>query len=649
MSTPTYRADIEGLRALAVVLVILYHFDIPFVSGGFVGVDVFFVISGFVITQLLQRAFEKGGFTFRDFYARRIRRLVPLFLLVSSVTFVAISPYYIGDAYYIFAKSWIASLLGLSNIYYFQELSQYFAPEAQSLSLLHTWSLAVEEQFYFIWPLALFLTYRFAPQAFLGRTRSAHWPFKLTLIATFGLSVYMASQYPAAAYYLLPARLYEFMLGTGVALFSQQLPALRRSSAEIISALGLILIVATALLLTRHHVFPGYNALWPTLGTAMVIYAGLHHPRTLIGRLLSLRPMVFLGGISYSLYLWHWPPVALLNHQLIELTWPIQAGLFVAVIVVSWLSFRWVENRYRHRPWSFKKSFLIFIFLPLLVIWAIQSTIRLADDLSFRIPEERRELYKIIANNNPADIYKRCFKGDPENFNQGPACLFGNSTGDTPPNSMLIGDSHAIAQIGFIERLLKDSNYSTLMVTRASTPFLPTPIAQDALASDPTKVARNRALTEYLSQRPMTIFLGAWWNAYLNNETYQQHFFDTVSWLVAQGHTVIVMEDVPTLPSASYAECLLKNMTDCSIDAASAMQQFENFDRFKRNVQTHYPQVHWLNPKQVLCNDMRCQTVLNGIPLYRDESHLNHVGAQEIGKMYLNQFGNPLTDLSAKP
>ncbi|WP_372633872.1 acyltransferase family protein [Alcanivorax jadensis] len=273
-TTPSYRADIEGLRALAVVLVILYHYDVPGITGGFIGVDVFFVISGFVITQLLQRAFEKGTFQFRDFYARRIRRLVPLFLLVSTVTFLMISPFYIGDAYYIFAKSWLSSLVGLSNIYYFQELSQYFAPETRSLSLLHTWSLAVEEQFYLIWPLALYLAYRF------GKGRDGHWPFRITLVGTFALSVYLASAHPAAAYYLLPARLFEFMLGTGVALFSRQLPALGRGSAELLAALGVAMICATAVLLTKHHHFPGYNALWPTLGTALVIYAGLHQTGT---------------------------------------------------------------------------------------------------------------------------------------------------------------------------------------------------------------------------------------------------------------------------------------------------------------------------------------------------------------------------------
>ena len=507
-----------------------------------------------------------------------------------------------------------------------------------SLSLLHTWSLAVEEQFYLLWPASLYLAYRF------GKGRNAHWPFRITLVATFALSVYMASAHPAAAYYLLPARLFEFMLGTGVALFSQQLPRLNRGSAETLALIGLTLIVATALLITKHDHFPGYNALWPTLGTAMVIYAGLHQPGTFTARLLSLPVMVFLGGISYSLYLWHWPPVALMHYQLIELTWLNRLLLIAGVVVLSWLSFRFVENRYRHREWSFKKSFLIFILAPLIGIWAIQSTIRIADDISFRIPEERRELYKIIANNNPADLYKRCFKGDPVDFNKSDACLFGAEPKNGQPNSMLIGDSHAIAQIGFLEQLLKGTDYSVLMVTRASTPFLPPAIAEKAQAADPTKVARNRAISDTLSQRPMTVFIGAWWSAYLKHDAYQAYFVETIGWLKDQGHTVIVLEDVPELPSSSYAECLLKNMEDCSISAADVEESLSNFYQYKQAAQQRYPDVQWINPRKVLCDDERCQTVLNGIPLYRDESHLNNVGGIEIGKEYLKRFGNPLPD-----
>ena len=634
-----FRADVEGLRALAVLLVIFYHLQVPGVRGGFVGVDVFFVISGFVITQLLERNFAKGSFRFRDFYARRIRRLVPIFLLVSTVTFLAISPYYIGDAYYIFAKSWIASLTGISNLYYFQELSQYFAPAAQSLSLLHTWSLAVEEQFYLIWPLALLLAFR------IGKGRSHHWPYVGILLVTFAVSVVMALQWPTAAYYLLPARLFEFLLGTGVALYGRQLPTLGRAQAEAIAWSGLALIIGTGLLLTKHDPFPGYNALWPTLGTALVIYAGLSQPGTSAARLLGLPVMVFLGGLSYSLYLWHWPPIAFMHYQLIELTWANRLGVMAGALLLSWLGFHLVENRFRHRPWGFKRSFLTFVFVPLLFIWAIQSTIRLADDLSFRIPERHRALYKIIVNNDSAHLYKRCFKGDPVDFNQSSACLFGKPSADGKPNAVLIGDSHAIASLGLVQQLIQGSDYYLLLVTQASTAFLPTELAEKFMAGAPDKINRNKALSAYLSQRPMTVFLGAWWRTYLGNPAYQQRFLDTITWLEARGHKVVLIGDVPELPSSDFSGCAMKDRPDCSISATNSTLNRQEFVRFKQAVKQRFPDVRWIEPYKLLCNADRCQTVLNGIPLYRDESHLNYIGSSEIGREYRARFGNPLAGL----
>ncbi|HEX5678309.1 MAG TPA: acyltransferase family protein [Alcanivorax sp.] len=641
MTTLRYRPDIEGLRALAVLLVIVYHFEFPGISGGFIGVDVFFVISGFVITGLLTRKIERGEFRFGDFYARRIRRLVPAFLLVSTVTFLVISPFYIGDDYYIFAKSWLASLIGLSNLYYFTELSQYFAPETRSLSLLHTWSLAVEEQFYLLWPAAALWAWR------SGRLTRSPGVFLVLLVAALLLSVYLAHVHPKAAFYLPPARLFEFMLGAGVALYGRRLPALGPRSAELLALVGLAMILATAALLTSRDPFPGLNALWPTLGTAMVIQAGVMQPNTFTARLLALRGMVFLGGLSYSLYLWHWPPVALLHYQLIELTWPIRLGLLAAVLLVSWLGYVLVENRLRHRPWSFKRSFTILVFIPLLMIWAIQSTIRIADDLSFRIPEERRDLYRIIVQNDSADVHEPCFKGPPREFVRGPACLFGAPVTGERPDSVLIGDSHAIALIGFMEELLKGTDLSLLLVTQASTPFLPGKLASQVFPEDGEKAVRNRALTDYLSQEPMTVFISAWWSAYLRDPAFQGHFKDTIKWLIDQGHQVVVLEGIPGLPSAAHAQCLLKGLKDCSIDARDAAKERRNFERFQRAVEQRYPSVKWIDPSRVLCDQRRCRTVLNGIPLYRDESHLNYIGAQEIGQAYRARFGNPLSPITA--
>lgn len=636
-----FRTDIEGLRAVAVLLVMLYHFGVPGIPGGFVGVDVFFVISGFVITQLLQRAFASGSFRFRDFYARRIRRLVPVFLLVSTVSFLLISPFYLDEDYYVFAKSWLASLIGFSNFYYYAELSQYFAPEAKSLTLLHTWSLAVEEQFYLLWPLTLFAAYKFFP----GKRG---WPvFLLLWCAAFALSVYMAEHAAKAAYYLLPARAYELMLGAGIALYARELPRLSLPVAQMLAAVGLTLVVATALLLPNSAHFPGYNALWPTLGTALMLYAGQQHTNTLVARTLSVPVMVWIGGLSYSMYLWHWPPVALLHYQLVELDAYWRIGLFAAVIALSWFSHRFVENRFRYLPWGFKKSFLVFVLVPMIAIWLVQSTIRIADDLSFRIPADKREIYKTIALNNSADLYKPCFKGDPAAFDQSARCILGVKDGR--PNAVFIGDSHATAMTGFLEQFLQDTELSVLLINRASTPFVAPERAKSLFADDPTKIARTEAIAAYLSAEPMTVFVGAWWTSYLANPAYEQHFLEALDWLLQRGHQVIVVEDAPMLPSASYAYCQLKNKPDCSLPWPAVAQAQQPFIVFKQKAEQQFPAVQWIDPLPIICDEQRCNTVIDGTPLYRDENHLNYIGSALVGKLYKARFGNPLSLRYGKP
>lgn len=634
-----FRSDVEGLRAVAVLLVMFYHLEIPGISGGFIGVDVFFVLSGFVITRLLMRQFEKGAFQFRDFYARRIRRLVPIFLFVSTLSFIALSPFYIGDAYYIFAKSWLASLIGLSNIYYFQELSQYFSPASQSISLLHTWSLAVEEQFYFIWPFGLYLAWRFA------RGKNLALFFIALFIATLLLSIYMAQRMPTAAFYLLPARLFEFLLGTGVAFYAARLPKVSRYSAEALAWAGFALILAPAFLLNKNSIFPGLNALWPTLGTALIIYAGDQQQSNSLTRLLSLPIMIFIGGLSYSLYLWHWPPIAFMHYQLITITWPLQLLTLAATFVCAWVGYHLVENRFRRLPWSFKRTFLTFIFFPLLIIWAIQSTIRIADDLSFRIPEEKRATYQIIVNNNATNMYKRCFKGPVSQFTTSDACLFGEPTSDNQPNAVLIGDSHAISALGMIETFAEGSETYFLVVTQASTPFFPAEIAEEFFKNSEDKRLRNIALSHYLAKnKGLTVFMGAVWAPHTSNHQGQQRLLDTLTWLKKHNHKIVFIGDVAVLPSSDFAACLLKNIKDCSFPSNNNEKVYQNYLAFKSKASQLHPDIVWLDPYALLCNKTTCQSVLNGIPLYRDESHLNNVGAKEIGKEYIKQFGHPLID-----
>ncbi|MGY0218090.1 acyltransferase family protein [Endozoicomonadaceae bacterium StTr2] len=635
----TYRRDIDGLRAVAVSLVILYHYKFAAFSGGFVGVDVFFVITGFVISGILMRHLAEGRFSFFDFTARRIKRLLPAFLVVSFVSFLLISPFYMDEDYYIFSKSWLFALVGYSNFYFLDEFAKYFSSDAEVLTLLHTWSLGIEMQFYVIWPLLLWGLWRYI------KTQAGISGFIVLLISAFGFSVYQTHTSPNAAYFLLPARLFELLLGAGLAIYGEHLPRLNRTVSEILSSAGLSFIIFSAMVLETGDLFPGYNALLPTLGTVMIIYSGMFDHRGLVSKVLSTRGLVFIGALSYSIYLWHWPPVALMNYQLIELTLFNQILLIGFTLLAAWATYTFVEARLRYRPWGLKASFLNLVLVPALMIWGVQATIRIADDISFRIPEKNRELYRIMNQQNADDIFDACFDGDNIAFDKSEACLTGKKTADGEPTAILVGDSHGTSMVGFLEELSKSTDLYTLIVTKASTPFILGKHTQEALRKD-KKVARNKALQDYLSQgKPKTVFVSAWWHSYLNDERYQLYFMDMLGWLKELGHTVVFLEDVPTLPSTSYAYCALKNRTNCSIPYEDAEKQMENFYRFRANAMKRFPDVIWINPRQAMCNERRCETILEGIPLYRDDNHLNYIGSKVLGKAYLKQYENPLEAL----
>lgn len=632
-----YRKDIEGLRSLAVILVILYHYQFAFFSGGFVGVDVFFVISGFVITELLCRNLESSRFTFSNFYTRRILRLVPAFLVVSVVSFLSISPFYMDSDYYFFSKNWMASLIGLSNIFYFQELSEYFSVDTQIITLLHTWSLAVEEQFYLLWPALLLFLYKLKrPVVRFAAAFVAIWA------GFFLLSIYLAEVNPKAAYYLLPARIFELMLGVGLSLYKDSLPGLKRGSAEVVALVGLALILLSSVLLTKYHHFPGYNALWPTLGAALIIYAGLHSPATLVARLFSFRFFVFLGSLSYSLYLWHWPPIALLNYQLIEPNLLEKLALVLLVFFASWMTHVFVENVFRYKQWSFAKTFWTLIFIPLILIWLVQLVIRTNVDISFRIPQEKRELYNIMQRSTSKDLFKDCFKGPDYQFDQSASCIFGPQQTADSVNSVLIGDSHAMSQIGFVETLIAGTGLNLLLVTRASTPFIVASDAQIIYRNDEGRRLRSEALTQYLAAGPKTVFIGAKWQAYLHFEPFEQYFVNAVSWLIEKQHTVYILEDVPLLPSDSFAFCMIKTGKECTTSRKNFIENSQSFFSLKQKIQALHPQVRWIDPSKVLCDDNLCNTVIDGIPLYRDESHLNYVGAKKTAELFIEQYGNPV-------
>ena len=335
--SPGYRADIDGLRAAAVLAVIGYHFFPQWVPAGFVGVDVFFVISGYLITGIIADAIEAGRFSLADFYARRIRRIFPA-LVVVMLACAAVGwglLYY--EEYYLLGRHLAAGAGFITNIVLWAE-NGYFDPASETKPLLHLWSLGVEEQFYIVWPLVL---------AYLCRTpRARFFAVIAVLAASFIACLETTGPDAVAAFYLPMYRFWELMAGAALALHGQWNARTRRD-ADVRSIAGVALLLACGAVVAPGTPFPGWRALLPVGGTFLLISAG---PRGIVNRtLLSQRGIVGIGLISYPLYLWHWPLLALLrianNHAPVTLA---RGGaLFAVSLALAWLTFRFIERPVR--------------------------------------------------------------------------------------------------------------------------------------------------------------------------------------------------------------------------------------------------------------------------------------------------------------
>lgn len=358
-----YRPEIDGLRTVAVLPVIFFHAGIASFSGGFVGVDVFFVISGFLITSILLSDLDKDRYSLLTFYERRARRILPALLLVILCTIPAAWAILLPSDLLDFGRSIIATMTFSSNILFWRE-SGYFDAGTEFKPLLHTWSLAVEEQFYILFPLLLALLFR--------RSRRLLWPVLILLAAVSLAAAHVGSGVSASAtFYLLPTRGWELLIGVFAALlvWQNRLVAPGPKTAQILSALGLAGIFGSILLLDESLPFPGLYALPATLGTALVLLFA--HPGTLAHRVLSLRPMVMVGLISYSAYLWHQPLIALYHYRFPQA----EEGAIIMGLIslpLAWLSWKYIEAPFRTKSLlAGRKQYLTASMAALLLMCAV--------------------------------------------------------------------------------------------------------------------------------------------------------------------------------------------------------------------------------------------------------------------------------------
>ena len=455
-----YRSDIDGLRAVAVLLVLLFHTEFGF-SGGYIGVDVFFVISGFLITSLIIKNQQKEQFDLAMFWGRRIKRIVPAAFVVVVVTLLAGAWILLPEDYEQLAESTIYQQLMLANNFFYQNLN-YFDGPSETKALLHTWSLAVEEQFYLVFPLLLILLRRYSD-------RMAASILAAFAILSFAYSHWATNNAPSAAFFLLPSRMWELLVGA-LLVYAPQPKSKSQHWQEIASLVGIAGILAAGLLFDAKTPFPGTAALVPCFATALIIYSSAH-TQTKIGKLLSYKGIVFVGLISYSLYLWHWPILALLRYNTDQpLTTTLQCVALGLSFLCGWLSWKYVETPFRQGFQNIKLRRTLTITAACATVLIIVSVwIDHSKGLTWRLPAK---VYRLIQGN---EVPKR-FRSNTEQVKTGDLPLLGSmDTSQQPIDFLVWGDSHALAIGTLMEDLATEHQLHGRIAARSAiTPLVNT-------------------------------------------------------------------------------------------------------------------------------------------------------------------------------
>jgi peptidoglycan/LPS O-acetylase OafA/YrhL len=370
-----YRKEIDGLRALAVVPVILFHAGFEWIGGGYIGVDIFFVISGYLITSILLKEQQHDNFSIVNFYERRARRILPALFVVLLVCLPFAWFWLLPHELKEFGKSIIAVVTFVSNILFWLE-TDYFTADTELIPLLHTWSLAVEEQFYIIFPLFLaFFTYK--------SKRLMITIVAVIALISLGLTEWGWRYFAEGNFYLIPFRAWELMIGALTAFYLFYKPQPQGVICHIGSVIGLVLIFASIFFLDKNIPFPSVYALAPTLGTAFIILFAHHH--TLVNKLLSLKLFVMIGLVSYSAYLWHQPLFVFARAYYMEMpSSSIMAMLSVVSIVLGYISWRYIEAPFRDKQRFSQRQIFVSSFLIGALFVLIGSALVLSDGAMYR-------------------------------------------------------------------------------------------------------------------------------------------------------------------------------------------------------------------------------------------------------------------------
>lgn len=632
-----YRPDIDGLRAIAVLGVLLYHIDHGLLGGGFVGVDVFFVISGFLITSLMIKDLESGKFSIAYFYERRIRRILPAMFCMITACCVAACFILLPDDLESFAQSAKYAAISLPNLYFLREIEDYFGPEISRIPLLHTWSLGVEEQFYIVFPVLLTFLFRL-----VKKPGSRLVTITAVFIASLVAACVMVPLHPQEAFFLLPYRAWELMLGAWLAVAKLSQASTRWNHAA--GVIGLALVLGSMVIYAEETPFPGLAALPPCIGAGLLILSG-SDPRAVMTRMLSWKPLVFIGLISYSVYLWHWPLLVFAEHSGMRHSMP-AALFFFGSLLVGALSWRFIEQPFRKADFGTRRMAFAAWASACVLLIGYGHAARWSDGFSNRFSAE---VLRVLEFKNWATAYRSNMS---KNYSPEKAPVYGAH--GVSPDIAIWGDSHARAFLPVLDVMAKKQGRAIRRYGMNGVP--PVVGATPVNVRDPAKVSAYTARTlEILASDASikTVILAARWsippqsrqgggvdhwlsfhersfgNRHEMESYYASQIKKTVDSLLASGKKVLIIEPVPESPfnvPDEFAKALHQGrhpevsiaITDYADKNHLILDAFDQIGPSNR--------LFRIKPRQKLIADGRLLLWFEGKPLYADKTHLSSAG-----------------------
>ena len=644
-----FRLDIQGLRALAVLFVVLYHARLPMFSGGYVGVDVFFVISGYLISGLLIREVERTGrVDFAAFYARRMRRLLPAAAIVFVATAVAARLWLSPLEQVELAPSLFFSALYASNIWFATQATDYLGGDVHSELLLHTWSLSVEEQFYLLWPLLIFLGARYLAA---GRVRRAIlWTMSGVFVASLAASLWLTWVAQPWAFFSSPTRAWEFAAGGLAFMVTRRIARWPERVKDLMMLVGFAGMVGAVVFFDDRTRFPGVAAMLPVAGTVLMITAGTG--RGWMTRALGTPVMQLMGNVSYSWYLWHWP--VLVFPFAGPATLPERMAGVVISFLLAWGTYVVVENRARFSPLLTASPIRSIAFGLCLTLVATGTgvALRTMGKQSLALPEQ-------VKYNVRSDLPRVYRDGCHQPFRKddSPECVYGDKNGTK--TVLLFGDSHAAQWFPALERIAQEKHWRLISLTKSACPSVwATPYRQElGRKYEECDRWRNSVIDRVTRERPALVvlangaghvegaapFSGTKVSQGIDPAEWQKGMEETLAKLRPSGAAVVILRDTP-LPGFDVPTCLSKAawrgqdlLQTCSFGRDQALNQ--HVYEIEQRAAKGLGHASVVDLSDLMCAGATCRPLIDGRVAYRDSHHLTVGVSRSFAPALLERVG----------